>query len=117
MHLYPHRRVAALPELDEAERSELPELYLALLRRMEAAYGAAMPYISAWHQAPVRRDRDLAHLHLEHRMHERLQRRLRLRLCHARLQSPERIHPTAAAVLEHVHGDHEHLLLHHDRDK
>ena len=65
VHLYPHRRVAALPELDEAERSELPDLYLALLRRMEAAYGAAMPYISAWHQAPVRRDRDLAHLHLE----------------------------------------------------
>src|SRR5436190_10281378 len=65
VHLYPHRRVAGLPELDEAERSELPELYLALLRRMEAAYGAAMPYISAWHQAPVRRDRDLAHLHLE----------------------------------------------------
>jgi UDPglucose--hexose-1-phosphate uridylyltransferase len=24
-----------------------------------------MPYIAAWHQAPVRTDRDLAYLHLE----------------------------------------------------
>ena len=33
--------------------------------RLEAVHGDALPYISAWHQAPVRVDRDLAYLHLE----------------------------------------------------
>ena len=29
------------------------------------AHGGALPYISGWHQAPVRSDPDLAYLHLE----------------------------------------------------
>jgi UDPglucose--hexose-1-phosphate uridylyltransferase len=32
---------------------------------MEAAYGFPLPYISAWHQAPVRTGRDLSYLHLQ----------------------------------------------------
>ncbi len=28
-------------------------------------FGVPMPYIAAWHQAPVRVDRDLGHLHLQ----------------------------------------------------
>ena len=32
---------------------------------MEAVYDDSLPYIAAWHQAPVRSDRDLAYLHLE----------------------------------------------------
>jgi UDPglucose--hexose-1-phosphate uridylyltransferase len=32
---------------------------------MDSLYDAPLPYISAWHQAPVRIDRDLAYLHLE----------------------------------------------------
>ena len=36
-----------------------------MLRRLDGLYDAPLPYISAWHQAPVRIDRDLAYLHLE----------------------------------------------------
>ena len=32
---------------------------------MDGLYDGPLPYISAWHQAPVRVDRDLASLHLE----------------------------------------------------
>lgn len=65
VHLYPNRRCADLPELNDDERAEFPTVYLELLQRIEAAFGRGMPYIAAWHQAPIRRDRDLAYLHLE----------------------------------------------------
>ena len=65
VHLYPHRRVPDLPALDEAERAELSWLYLDVLRRMEAVFDDTLPYVAAWHQAPVRIDRDLARLHLQ----------------------------------------------------
>ena len=32
---------------------------------MEAVFDDTLPYIAAWHQAPVRIDRDLAYLHLQ----------------------------------------------------
>jgi UDPglucose--hexose-1-phosphate uridylyltransferase len=32
---------------------------------MDNLYDAPLPYISAWHQAPVRIDRELAYLHLQ----------------------------------------------------
>ncbi|WP_047870088.1 galactose-1-phosphate uridylyltransferase [Nocardiopsis sp. RV163] len=65
VHLYPHRRVPDLPALSEEEREDFGRLYLEVLRRFDALYDAPLPYISAWHQAPVRDRRDLAHLHLE----------------------------------------------------
>ena len=65
VHLYPHRRVPDLPALSGAERAELSWLYLDVLRRMEAVFDDTLPYIAAWHQAPVRIDRDLAYLHLQ----------------------------------------------------
>jgi UDPglucose--hexose-1-phosphate uridylyltransferase len=65
IHLAPHRRVRDLPELDQAERSELSHLYLELLRRLETVCGRDVPYVATWHQAPVRRDRDLTYLHLQ----------------------------------------------------
>jgi UDPglucose--hexose-1-phosphate uridylyltransferase len=65
VHLYPNRRVADLTDLCEPEREELSWLYLDVLRRMEAVYDDSLPYIAAWHQAPVRVDRDLAYLHLQ----------------------------------------------------
>lgn len=66
VHLYPHRRVADLTGLDEAERAEFPGLYLDLLRRFDRLFGLAepTPYISAWHQAPPAGGTELA-LHLE----------------------------------------------------
>jgi UDPglucose--hexose-1-phosphate uridylyltransferase len=65
VHLYPHRRVPDLAALSPAARAEFCELYLDLLRRFDRLFDGPAPYISAWHQAPVRhRGGDFA-LHLE----------------------------------------------------
>jgi UDPglucose--hexose-1-phosphate uridylyltransferase len=61
----PHRTAPDLPALTAAERDAFAPLYLDVLRRFDALFGSPMPYISAWHQAPVRADRDLAHVHLQ----------------------------------------------------
>ncbi|MFF3687412.1 galactose-1-phosphate uridylyltransferase [Streptomyces sp. NPDC002187] len=72
VHLHPRRRVPDLLALDEAARTEFPQIYLELLRRFDRIFGRSdtrTPYIAAWHQAPfagtndVNRD-DFA-LHLE----------------------------------------------------
>ena len=65
VHLYPHRQVPDLPALQEAERDELAEIYLDVLRRMESIHDDTLPYIAGWHQAPVRELREHAYLHLE----------------------------------------------------
>jgi UDPglucose--hexose-1-phosphate uridylyltransferase len=65
VHLYPNRQVPDLPSLTDAEREQLAAIYLDVLRRMERVHQDSLPYIAAWHQAPVRVDRDLAYLHLE----------------------------------------------------
>jgi UDPglucose--hexose-1-phosphate uridylyltransferase len=65
VHVVPHRRVPDLPALDDAERDAFGPLYLELLRRFDGLFAMQMPYIAAWHQAPVRSDRDLAWLHLQ----------------------------------------------------
>ncbi len=65
VHLYPHRQVPDLPALTDAERADLAVVYLDLLRRLDGLYGRPLPYIAAWHQAPVHADRDLAYLHLQ----------------------------------------------------
>ncbi|WP_285729420.1 galactose-1-phosphate uridylyltransferase [Nocardiopsis sp. ATB16-24] len=65
VHLYPHRRVPDLPALSRDERRDFGHLYLDVLRRLDALHGVPLPYVSAWHQAPVREGRDLFHLHLE----------------------------------------------------
>jgi UDPglucose--hexose-1-phosphate uridylyltransferase len=65
IHLFPRRQVPDLPGLTDAERDAFGPIYLELLRRCDALYGAPLPYMSCWHQAPVRADRDLAYLHLQ----------------------------------------------------
>jgi UDPglucose--hexose-1-phosphate uridylyltransferase len=65
VHLVPHRQVPDLPALTSAERDDFAELYLRVLHMLDSLYGKPLPYIAAWHQAPVRVDRDLAWLHLE----------------------------------------------------
>lgn len=65
VHLYPNRQLPDLAALSPGERHELAGVYLGLLSRLESLDAAPMPYIAAWHQAPVRTGRDLAHLHLE----------------------------------------------------
>ncbi len=65
VHLYPRHRVPGLAELADAARAEFCELYLDLLRRFDRLFGSPAPYISAWHQAPVRHGGDEFALHLE----------------------------------------------------
>jgi UDPglucose--hexose-1-phosphate uridylyltransferase len=70
VHLAPHRDVPDLPALDDAERDELAAVYLDLVARLDDVYQTdtgpvRLPYIAAWHQAPVRVGRDLARLHLQ----------------------------------------------------
>ncbi|GLZ80990.1 galactose-1-phosphate uridylyltransferase [Actinorhabdospora filicis] len=64
IHLYPHRRVPDVPALSDEERDAFGPAYLEVLRRLDAVFGLPMPYIAAWHQAPVRTGRDLAYAHL-----------------------------------------------------
>jgi UDPglucose--hexose-1-phosphate uridylyltransferase len=65
VHLYPRRAVPDLPALDGAASDGFPSIYLDVLRAMDNLYDAPLPYISAWHQAPVRVDRNMLSLHLE----------------------------------------------------
>ncbi|MEU8245760.1 galactose-1-phosphate uridylyltransferase [Nonomuraea sp. NPDC048916] len=65
VHVYPHRRTPDLAALSEEERAAFAPLYTSVLRALDGLFDVAMPYISAWHQAPVRQDRELAYLHLE----------------------------------------------------
>ncbi|MFC8730229.1 galactose-1-phosphate uridylyltransferase [Streptomyces bacillaris] len=69
VHLHPRRRVPDLIALDEAARTEFPQVYLELLRRFDRIFGPGeppTPYISAWHQAPFGVDgREDFALHLE----------------------------------------------------
>ncbi|NUK04969.1 galactose-1-phosphate uridylyltransferase [Streptomyces lunaelactis] len=69
VHLYPLRRVPDLRALDDAARTEFPQIYLELLRRFDRIFGDAeppTPYIAAWHQAPFgENSRDDFGLHLE----------------------------------------------------
>jgi UDPglucose--hexose-1-phosphate uridylyltransferase len=65
VHLSARRHVSDLSALDDQERGEFAALYLDVLRRFDGVFGTKMPYIAAWNQAPVRVDRDLAHLYLQ----------------------------------------------------
>ncbi|WP_062102930.1 galactose-1-phosphate uridylyltransferase [Cellulomonas sp. B6] len=71
VHLAPRRDVPDLPALTDAEKADLATTYLTLLRRLDQFFvdgdGGAipLPYISGWHQAPVREGRDVSRLHLQ----------------------------------------------------
>ncbi|GII03795.1 galactose-1-phosphate uridylyltransferase [Planobispora takensis] len=65
VHLYPHRRVPDLGGLEPEERRAFGPLYTEVLRRLDGLFGVPMPYVAAWHQAPVNSGRDLAYTHLE----------------------------------------------------
>jgi UDPglucose--hexose-1-phosphate uridylyltransferase len=65
VHLFPHRKVPDLAALSMEERESFAPLYVDVLQRLDRLFGVQMPYISAWHQAPVSADRDLGYLHLQ----------------------------------------------------
>jgi len=65
VHLYPARRVPDLASLRPAELDELADFQIDLLGRFARLFATPAPYISAWHQAPVRTGRQDFALHLE----------------------------------------------------
>lgn len=66
VHLVPHRQVADLSELNDAELDELAPMYLDLLHRLDTVYDSPTPYIAAWHQAPIATQlRSVSRLHLQ----------------------------------------------------
>lgn len=65
VHLYPHRRVPDIPALSDLERDDFTHLYLDVLRRLDALYDQPLPYVAAWHQAPVGPGREHGYLHLQ----------------------------------------------------
>jgi UDPglucose--hexose-1-phosphate uridylyltransferase len=76
VHLAPRRDVPDLPALTDAERDDLAGIYLRLLQGGDRFFVVPpgeedsggpihLPYIAAWHQAPVREGRDDLRLHLQ----------------------------------------------------
>jgi len=53
VHFYPRVRVGDLRGLGDAERDAFAPLYLDVLRRFDRLFDLPMPYIAAWHQAPL----------------------------------------------------------------
>ena len=67
VRIVPARRVPRLPALDQVARNAFGIIYLDVLQRLDALFGAPLPYIAAWHQAPVaaRPGHDEFGLHLQ----------------------------------------------------
>ena len=71
VHLAPRRDVPDLPALTGPEREDLADIYLRLLQAGDRFFVAPggdalpLPYIAAWHQAPVHEGRRDLRLHLQ----------------------------------------------------
>jgi UDPglucose--hexose-1-phosphate uridylyltransferase len=65
VHVYPHRQVPDIPALTDDERDDFVHLYLNVLARLDALYDQPLPFVAAWHQAPVGPGREHAYLHLQ----------------------------------------------------
>lgn len=64
-HVAPLRSVMRLPDLDETASASFGEVYLEALRRLDGVFGVDMPYIAAWHQAPLVEGAEQMRLHLQ----------------------------------------------------
>jgi UDPglucose--hexose-1-phosphate uridylyltransferase len=65
VRLVPRRHVPDLPALDDAERNDLAQTYLTVLKAFDGLFDTPTPYIAGWQQAPVRRTREVWHLAAE----------------------------------------------------
>jgi UDPglucose--hexose-1-phosphate uridylyltransferase len=54
VRIFPTTRVPDLTGVGAAARDAFGPLYLDVLRRFDALFGRPVPYIAAWHQAPVK---------------------------------------------------------------
>jgi UDPglucose--hexose-1-phosphate uridylyltransferase len=57
--------VPDLPALDDAQRNDLADIYLDVLRKFDALFDSPAPYIAGWQQAPAREHREEWHLGAE----------------------------------------------------
>src|SRR6218665_3911465 len=64
-HLLRRREGADFAATTLAERDELAELYVRLLRGVDRLCHTPPPYIAAWHQAPIRERRDEGRMMLQ----------------------------------------------------
>jgi UDPglucose--hexose-1-phosphate uridylyltransferase len=51
---FPAQRVPDIPALGDRARTAFCDIYLDVLHRLDALFNMPLPYIAAWHQAPVR---------------------------------------------------------------
>lgn len=65
IQLFTKRAISRLPDLTEAEKVEFATMYLRILKALDSTLGVQMPYIAAWHQAPVHGDEQFSRLFLE----------------------------------------------------
>lgn len=63
VHVAPKVGVADLTELSQDQAEAFPEIAHDVLSRLDGLFGVPMPYMAAWHQAPVRIGRDVLRLH------------------------------------------------------
>jgi len=63
IHVTPLHPIPDLTELTHADREAFPAIALEVLNRLDGVFGIEMAYIAAWHQAPVRKGRDVLRLH------------------------------------------------------
>jgi UDPglucose--hexose-1-phosphate uridylyltransferase len=63
IHVAPKKSVADLVELSQEQADAFPEVAKEVLARLDGVFGIPMPYMAAWHQAPVSVGRDVLRLH------------------------------------------------------
>ena len=63
IHLAPKKSVADFTELSDAQADAYPAIAKEILQRLDGVFGIPMAYIAAWHQAPVRKGRNVMRLH------------------------------------------------------
>ena len=64
VHLLPNRAAQVLADLTGAERDDFADTYLHVLNRVDRLFGAPVPYIAAWYQAPNETIPAHSYLHL-----------------------------------------------------
>jgi UDPglucose--hexose-1-phosphate uridylyltransferase len=63
IHVAPKKFVPDLAELSEAQAAAFPAIAKESLQRLDGVFGIDMAYIASWHQAPVRKGREVLGLH------------------------------------------------------
>ncbi len=63
IHVAPKESVADFTELSDEQADAYPSIAKEVLQRLDGVFGIPMAYIAAWHQAPVRKGREVMRLH------------------------------------------------------